>query len=328
MAWLQFLVSAALLLLAASKLAEYGDVIAARTRLGGMFIGTLLLAGATSLPELLTTVNSLFQNVPNLAAGNLYGSNMFNMFLLGLLDMAFYQVRVLRQVALKHALSASLASLLISMAVLFPMANIGLSIGWVGLDSLALIVVYILGVRLLRSEGSAALAAAEEAEVASLPPLWRALLGFSLATAVLAVASPLLVSSAAAIAEITGLGTSFIGITLVGMVTSLPEAATTVAAARIGAFDLAVGNLFGSNMFNMLVLGLTDFFFTKGRFLSVIDPGFVLVGLLGLLMTILALVNNLARSERRLLIAEVDALLLVACYFAGLYFFYVRQIGL
>ncbi|MGQ9554811.1 MAG: sodium:calcium antiporter [Anaerolineae bacterium] len=328
MAWLQFLLGSALLLLAAVKLAEYGDVIAARTRLGGMFIGTLLIAGATSLPELLTTINSLFQGVPNLAAGNLYGSNMFNMFLLGLLDMAFYQVRVLRQVALKHALSASLASLLISMAVLFPMANIGLSIGWVGLDSLALIVVYILGVRLLRSEGSAALATAEEAEVTSLPPLWRALLGFSLATAVLAAVSPLLVSSAAAIAEITGLGTSFIGITLVGMVTSLPEAATTVAAARIGAFDLAVGNLFGSNMFNMFVLGLTDFFFTKGRFLSAIDPGFVLVGLLGLLMTILALVNNLARSERRLLIAEVDALLLVACYFAGLYFFYVRQIGL
>src|SRR3972149_6447591 len=85
MAWLIFLASSAAIVVAAIKLAQYGDVIAVRTRLGGMFVGALLLAGATSLPELVTAVSSIQQSVPNLAAGNFFGSNMFNMFLLAVL---------------------------------------------------------------------------------------------------------------------------------------------------------------------------------------------------------------------------------------------------
>jgi cation:H+ antiporter len=78
MIWLVFFISTILIVFAAMQLAKYGDVIAVRTRLGGMFIGVLLLAGATSLPEVLTTISAVNQDVPNLAAGNLLGSNIFN----------------------------------------------------------------------------------------------------------------------------------------------------------------------------------------------------------------------------------------------------------
>jgi cation:H+ antiporter len=83
MAWLTFIISAALVVFAATRLAEYGDVIAVRTRSSGMFIGTLLLAGATSLPELLSALNALSIRAPDLAAGSMFGSNLFNMFALG-----------------------------------------------------------------------------------------------------------------------------------------------------------------------------------------------------------------------------------------------------
>ncbi len=112
MVWLIFILSSALLVFAATKLAEFGDVIAERTGLGRLFVGTLLLAGATSLPELLTSINALSQGVPDLAAGNFMGSNMFNMALLGVLDMVGRQARVLRRVAMRHALTAGLAILL------------------------------------------------------------------------------------------------------------------------------------------------------------------------------------------------------------------------
>jgi Ca2+/Na+ antiporter len=94
MTWLIFIASSVVIVLAAIKLAAYGDVIAVRTRLGGMFIGALLLAGATSLPELVTAISSIQQTVPNLAAGNFFGSNMFNMLLLAVLDMIFFQARL------------------------------------------------------------------------------------------------------------------------------------------------------------------------------------------------------------------------------------------
>lgn len=112
MAWVQFILSAVILVYTAIKLAEYGDIIAVRTRLSGMFIGTLLIAGATSLPELLSAINAIGQGVPNLAAGSMFGSAMFNMFVLAILDLIHQNARILRRVAMNHALTASLANLM------------------------------------------------------------------------------------------------------------------------------------------------------------------------------------------------------------------------
>ncbi|MBN1135183.1 MAG: sodium:calcium antiporter [Anaerolineae bacterium] len=327
MTWIVFIASSAVLVLAAIKLAQYGDVIAVRTRLGGMFIGVLLLAGATSLPELLTTINSFGQGVPGLAAGNMLGSNMFNMLLLAVLDLVSQQARILRRVAMTHALTAALASALIGMVVFFILADIPLKIGWVGVDSLLLVLVYVAGIRLIQQNGQASSTAVEAPAGGPVMPLWRAALGFLAATAVLVVITPWLVRSSTQIAEITGLGTGFVGASLLAMVTSLPETVAVIAAARLGAYDMAVGNLFGSNVFNMFALGVSDLFYTPGRFLGVIDPAFALVGMLGLLLTTLALIGNIARVERRLVFVEADALLIMLVYVAGIVFLYSRGIG-
>lgn len=327
MVWIAFIACSAILVLAAVKMAQYGDVIAVRTRLGGMFIGVLLLAGATSLPELLTTINSFGQGVPGLAAGNMLGSNMFNMLLLAVLDLLNQQARILRRVAMTHALTAALASAMIGLVVFFILADIDLKIGWFGLDSLILILVYIGGIRLIQQNGQASSTAIELPAGKPVMPLWRAALGFVAATAVLVVVTPWLVRSSAEIAEITGLGTGFVGTTLLAIVTSLPEMVAVIAAARLGAYDMAVGNLFGSNVFNMFALGVSDLFYTPGRFLGVIDPAFALVGMLGLLLTILALIGNIARVERRLVFVEADALLIMLVYLGGMYFLYAKGIG-
>jgi cation:H+ antiporter len=328
MVWLIFILSSALLVFAATKLAEFGDVIAERTGLGRLFVGTLLLAGATSLPELLTSINALSQGVPDLAAGNFMGSNMFNMALLGVLDMVGRQARVLRRVAMRHALTAGLAILLAGLAVFFILADVQARIGWVGLDSLLIAAVYVVGLRLIQINNPAAAEAPTEAAVAEgTPALYQALIGFGAAAALLVVVSPWLVSSSKEIARITGLGAGFIGTALVGVVTSLPEVATSIAAVRIGAYDMAVGNLFGSNAFNMFALSLTDFFYVQGRFFGVIAPEFALVGMLGLILTSLGLIGNLARLDRRLGFVEVDALIIMVGYLLGMAWLYSRGIG-
>ena len=327
MVWLTFLASSAILVAAAVKLAQYGDVVAVRTRLGGMFIGVLLLAGATSLPELLTMINSFRVQAPDLAAGNMFGSNMFNMFLLAVLDLLNQQARILRRVAMTHALTAALGSAMIGLSVFFILGNVDLRIGWLGVDSLILILVYIGGIRLIQMNGQASSTAVELPRDEPVMPLWRALLGFAIATAALVVITPWLVRSSKEIAEITGLGAGFVGTTLLATVTSLPETVAVVVAARIGAFDMAVGNLFGSVVFNMFALGVGDIFYTQGRFLGSIDPAFALVAMLGLLLVNLALIGNLARVERRLAFVEVDALLILLLYFGGLVFLFLRGIG-
>ena len=284
MTWIIFVASSAALVLAAVKLAQYGDVIAVRTRMGGMFIGVLLLAGATSLPEMLTMINSFRVGSPGLAAGNMFGSNMFNMLLLAVLDLLNQQARILRRVVMTHALTAALASAMIGLSIFFILADIPLRIGWMGLDSLILILVYVGGIRLIQLNGQASSTTVDIPQAGPIMPLWRAVLGFVVATGALVLITPYLVRSSNEIAEITGLGTGFVGTTLLATVTSLPETVAVVAAARMGAYDLAVGNLFGSNVFNMFALGVADLFYTPGRFLGAIDPSFALVAMLGLLL--------------------------------------------
>ncbi len=328
MVWVIFLTSAALIVFAATQLAKYGDVIAVRTRLGGMFIGVLLLAGATSLPEVLTTINSLSQGVPNLAAGNLLGSNLFNMLLLAVLDLLHRKDRILRKAALKHALTGSLTVFLIGLVVFFILADIKVQIGWIGLDSIVIVLAYVVAVRLIQANQShPAGHSPESVEIPEgTPPLWKGLTGFGLAALGLVIITPWMVRSSAEIAVITGLGATFVGTTLVAIVTSLPELVTTIAAIKLGADDMAIGNLFGSNLFNMFALGLTDVFYLQGRYLGVIDPAFLLVGMLGLLMTGLGLIGNLARLERRVLFIELDALALMMLYFGGLWLLYTRGV--
>jgi len=328
MTWVVFFGASLLIVLVAGKLADFGDAIAIRTGLGRMFIGMLLLAAATSLPELLTTINSIQIGVPNLAAGNLFGSNTFNMFLLAIIDLAFFRQRLLRGAAMRHALSGSLTMLMIGLVLFFISANIDLRIGWVGVDSLLVIGFYAVAIYLLQKDAAAAPASAGEVvDLSGVPSLRKAGIGFALATLALVLITPYLVRSANEIAVITGLGTTFVGTALVATVTSLPELVATIAAVRIGASDMAIGNLFGSNLFNMFALGLADVFFTQGRFLAVIDPAFLMVGLLGLVMTGLGLVGNLARLERRFLFIEIDALLLILTYIAGMWLLYSRGVG-
>jgi cation:H+ antiporter len=254
------------------------------------------------------------------------GSNAFNMVLLAVLDLLHRSQRILRKAAMRHALTGSLAIMMIGLVLYFMAADIQVKIGFVGLDSIIIVAAYVFALRLISGEPKGEKLDKEDIPD-DVPKLWVGLLGFSLAAGALILVTPLMVSSAVEIAELTGLGTTFVGTTLVALVTSLPEMVTTIAAIRIGASDMAIGNLFGSNMFNMFALGLTDLFYTQGRFVGTIDPAFMLVGLFGLLMTAIGLVGNLAKLERRFWFIEVDSLLLFILYFSGMWLLYQRGMG-
>ncbi len=330
MVWLKFIFTAAIVVIAATQLAKYGDIIAVRTKLGGVFVGTIFLAGATSLPELIASISSFQAGFPDLAAGNFFGSNMVNMLLLAIVDLSNYQVPLLRKVALSHTLTAALITILMLIAIISILGEIDVSIGWVGVDSLLIIAVYFGGVWLIQRESSmgSSKTAATKTEVSpQFPTLRHGLIGFALAAIVLLLVVPQLVTASTEIATITGLATGFVGTALLSVVTSLPELVAALAAMRMGAYDMAVGNLFGSSVFNMLALGLADFFYLDGSFLSAIDPVFALVGLLGLLLTNMALLGNLSRIERKILFFEVDALAIVIVYLLGMYLLFVRAVG-
>lgn len=328
--WIVFVISAAIVVAAAIKLAEYGDVIAVRTNLGGLFVGTIFLAAATSLPEFVASISAFQAGSPNLAAGNFFGSNMVNMLLLALIDLAFVQVPLMRQMAIAHTITAVLAIMLMLLSVIFLVGDFQLAIGWVGIDSLILIGLYFGGVWLIQQESRTTSGGRGSKSVVvneNFPSLRRGIIGFLLAAGVLLLVVPQLVRASLDIAEITGLGDSFVGVTLLSIVTSLPELIAAVAAVRIGAFNLAIGNLFGSSVFNMLALGVADFFYSEGSLFAAINPNFALVGLLALLLTTMALMANLARIERKVLFIGFDTIAIILVYFLGIYMLFLQDIG-
>jgi cation:H+ antiporter len=121
-----------------------------------------------------------------------------------------------------------------------------------------------------------------------------------------------------------------VGVTLFAFVTSLPEVVTMLVSVRLGAFDMTVGDLFGSSIFNMLALAITDGFYVQGLFFSDINANFALTGLIVVLLINLALVGNLARLERRIWFVELDALLIILSFMSfigGMILLYQRGVG-
>jgi len=321
-----FIVSAGFVVLASSQMARYSDVIAVRTGLGRLFIGTVLLAAATSLPEIVTNVASIMQGLPELAAGDLLGSCIFNMLIIALLDILNQRAHVLRRVAMTHTLTAALGIAMLGLAVLFILARMNVGILWIGLDSIILFGVFLTGLYLIRKQGRRSGTSIEAAPAEAPMSLRKAIISFVVATAILWGAAIFLVSSSKEIAEMTGVGTAFFGASAFALVTSLPELVAALTAARMGAYDLAVGNLFGSSVFNVMALALTDTFYTKGYFLSDISPAFAMVGMVALLLTSMALIGQLARVERRIWFVEVDALLIIIGYVLGMYLLFTNGV--
>jgi len=147
--WAIFLLSAAVIVYAGTKLSRYGDQIADLTGLGGLWIGVVLMAGAASLPEIFTDVSAALMNAPDLAAGDLFGSNMANMVILGIIGLMHRQKRVWQQAAFEHALSAGLALFLTGLAAFFVLYGSDVKHGGLGLGSMLLLLFYIFGMRVV-----------------------------------------------------------------------------------------------------------------------------------------------------------------------------------
>ena len=147
----------------------------------------------------------------------------------------------------------------------------------IGPAILLLVAAYVFGVRLIYlDQRIAARTAAEqglpEHSVSESMTLTKAIAGFAVCALVIFIAGPFLAHSADDLARLSGLGGSFVGTTLVAFSTSLPELVATLAALRLGAHDLAIGNVFGSNAFNMILLAPLDMVHTKGPILAEVAP--------------------------------------------------------
>jgi cation:H+ antiporter len=293
-AWLEFLACSALIATAGYWLAHYGDVIAHKTKLGGAWIGVILVATVTSLPELATGVSSVtLANAPDIAVGDVLGSCVFNLAMIAVLDFLYREMPIYRKASNGHILSAGFSSILIGLAVFSLLSGDAgtLRFGHVGIYTPAIFLLYLVAVRAIYVQERALAATFMSPEKYDELALRDAFVGYAINGAVVVAAGIAMPFAALHLAQVMGWGQSFVGTMLVAAATSLPEAASTIGALRIGAIDLAVGNLFGSNLFNILILGIDDLAYVDGPLLSKVSPSHTLSGVSALIMTGAAVVG-------------------------------------
>jgi len=298
--WFYFGLCAAAIALAGPVLAQAGENISEISGLSQSWVGLVMLAVATSLPELVTGLSAVtIADAPDIAVGDALGSCVFNLMLLVLLDVMSPSEPLYRRLDQGHSLAAAFGIILIGLVASFILlghAGFNLRILHIGLATPAIIALYLLAMRSLFLHQRATAQPGGKATRRLAGPLLR----YTGAALVILLAGSWLPLLGVKIAALMGWEQSFMGTIFIAAATSLPEFFVTLAALRIGAVDMAVGNLLGSNLFDVLVLAFDDMAYRPGPLLGAASIVHVGTGIAAMTMSALFIVALVFRSGGRL----------------------------
>ena len=309
---LEYIVVASLVVFCSIKASKYIDLLDKTTKLSGAFLGGVLLSAVTSLPELFTSISAVsLLGKPSLCIGNILGSNLFNITVLSLAALCcikhFSKARIS-----KGNILVTVFVLLIYIALLLNMFNIlNFEIATVNIVSIAVILLYAFGVRYLASDNSGSSKEDEEVKLSTKQIVVR----FTLSSVAIVILSILMTYITDDLATKYNIGAGLAGAIFLGVATSLPEVSSTIALIRMRNFNIAVGNIVGSNLFNFLILCVADILCFGQSVYDYSDAK--VVGLLefGLFATIAALPMLYSRKKW---VKATTAIAAVACYIAFL----------
>jgi cation:H+ antiporter len=326
-----FLAAAVAVWFAGNGIANDADDVSDRTGLGKAFVGLVLLATATSLPEIATTSAAALAGNAALVLGNLFGGITMQTAILAAAD-GLLVAGVLTMYPRKptHALEAILLVILLSVllaACIFGERELAFGIG---AGTMLLGLCYGGSIWLLRRYDANSdwipLDLPEAVPVANSRPrprqtdlplsrlYWR-MTGYA---ALILAGGIVLVTSAEAIAVQSGLGASFVGVTVLAAATSLPEISTTFAAVRLGAYTMAISNIFGSNLIMLALLLPADMLYREGTLLAAAGRSELLALIFGLMVTAIYVAGMLVRRKPKVLGMGLDSALVLAVYATSL----------
>lgn len=318
MIWLAFFIVALVIVWSGSNLSRLGDQIAEVTGLGRSWIGLILLATATSLPELFTGISSVLQDLPDIAVGNVLGACLVNFLVLGIILIVDRGRSGLSPAQSSHLVASSLGILALSLAGSgLVVATAWPALGWIGIPTILIFIIYFISMRLLyKLDQAEAQKTSEElgpsvAEPQNPRPLYRS---FGLNALAVIIAASFLPTIAEQIAANTGLAQAWVGNIFVALVTTLPEMVVSVTALRLGAIDMAIGNLLGSNLFNLMLLGIDDLIYSSGFIMEAANSVLAITALGTIAMAAVLIFGIVWRASGYRLRFPWDALAMVALY--------------
>jgi cation:H+ antiporter len=305
--WAEFLLCAAMIAVAGVYLCRYGDAIARATGMGGTWVGLILLASVTSLPELVTGISAVTgADTPNIAIGDVLGSAVVNLAMLVVLDIVRRTESVYLLVDRGHIISAAFGlSLLglVAFGLLFEHVGSPPPIAHVGWSSPVIMFVYLLGMHTVfqyEKRRMAAYLITTDPRDATID-LGQAIRRYAAAAMAVLAAGAWLPFVSADLADSMGWERSFVGTILVAAATSMPELVVTITAVRMGALDMAIGGLLGSNMYDVLIVAIDDVFYLSGPVLRDVSLAHVFSALSAIMMSGIFIVGMVYRPSGRVL---------------------------
>ena len=301
-----FLFLAGLTVFLSFKLSYYADLLNKTTNISGVFIGGILLAGITSLPEFVTCLSSIFLNNPYLAIGDILGSNFFNISIMCLFDILFIKTMFYNYTKNKYYIIYLLLIINYFIMYLFMGGIFNLELFNIGIPSFIIIISYIIYLKKAQEKDS-------KKEIIKTKE--HVLLKFLIVGILMVIVSVFLTLIVNLIADKNpNVASSFIGAILLGITTSMPEVITFIALIKMKSFDLALSDIIGSNLFNLLILAIGDIFLKNKEIYYFVDKESMFLLVFGFILTILSFYQNNRKVVKNKLIYIVPSLIGVLLY--------------
>ena len=285
---IQYLVLAIFTVLLSVELSKCVDVMDKKSNLSGAFIGGVMLAAVTSLPELFTSLTAvLVLDKPQLIQGNVLGSNIFNITIFALVIILFtkqYQKAKLAKTQ-KTSLYSSIVMFLCIIFALYEQVDVNLGFTQVHIMSIMILVVYAVNTFFMKEDTSSDEVIEEEIEMT----LRQATIRFFIFAIMLVLVSILLTTVSDELASELNLGATVAGAIFLGVATSLPELSASLALAKMGNFNASAANVVGSCVFNFTILSFADFIYGKGGIYG-FDQQALIFSIFGIVSSILMIV--------------------------------------
>ncbi len=318
-----------------SRLTWLADVLSDRLKLAKSMVGLLFLALATSLPEVATTLSAAVRQSADLVLNNLFGGVALQTAILASADLWARGAITNYPRKANHALEATLLVVILSLCLIAIELHEPLSAYGVGFGSVVVGIAYVVSIRLLRrydasndwvpvdlpdSSGDETVRMIRDE---GLPSTRLLMVMAALACAAILALGIGLVGTAEAIARQSGLGAGFVGVTLLAGATSLPELTTTITAVRMGAYTLAISNIFGSNLIMLVLVLPADAIYRTGPILRDASPSVSLAIMFGILVTGIYLVGLIVRRKPRIGRLGLDSVVVAIAFAVSLVAYYV-----
>ncbi|WP_077307737.1 sodium:calcium antiporter [Terribacillus halophilus] len=306
-----FIITAALSVYAAIHLSTHADTISRKSKMNGFLTGTVLLAVGTSLPELTATLSAGLIDNPDIAVGNGLGSLLFNLFVLFLFDLHFRSKRLFLQVSKQHLYTGTIALTLCVAAIAALAVTHSYTLFNVSIPSFIIVIIYVVGMYITSKKNidTEPNEAHEKKESLS-----QAKFRFFLFAVMILIVGSVLTISGDALAASTGISATIVGSILIAAATSLPDAVSVYTALKLGNSNLAVGTIFGSNLFNIAVIAIADIVYTEGSIWQDTGNNVMVIAIIGFVLTVIAMLILTRKRSRSTLTYSLPSLLVVICY--------------